>query len=288
MKLSYKIKKRHFVQIFFGIILVLFFVRLAFPSIRHQSEPKTELSHVKTTQSKIEKGEKKVVETIKKIGIIHKSSSKGKTTLSGKHLLNFDLMKPVHDWKKHKIYSVASYRNSFPDINDVQIATAQKLGVEPVANRTDAECHKDKLVFIGISPYYNVKKLYSSIPYLVPRAQLLLTKIARNFLDSQYVKKVLPSKLIVTSVTRTKEDIAHLQRHNPNATSNSCHCYGTTFDISYNKYQAVQHPDSALVRQTRNDTLKYILSEVLNDLRQEGLCYVKYEVKQGCYHITVR
>ena len=31
-----------------------------------------------------------------------------------------------------------------------------------------------------------------------------------------------------------------------------------------------------------------ILSEVLRDLREMGACYVKYEVKQGCYHVTVR
>jgi len=31
-----------------------------------------------------------------------------------------------------------------------------------------------------------------------------------------------------------------------------------------------------------------VLSEVLNDMRQNKRCYVKYEVKQGCYHITVR
>ena len=34
--------------------------------------------------------------------------------------------------------------------------------------------------------------------------------------------------------------------------------------------------------------LKQILSEVLNDQRHLGRCYVKYEVKQGCFHITVR
>ena len=41
-------------------------------------------------------------------------------------------------------------------------------------------------------------------------------------------------------------------------------------------------------RRVRNDTLKWILSEVLHDLRQQGKCYVKYEVKQGCFHITAR
>ena len=53
------------------------------------------------------------------------------------------------------------------------------------------------------------------------------------------------------------------------------------YDICYNRYHAVTQP-------VRDDTLKYVLSEVLRDKRQEGRCYVKYEVKQGCFHMTVR
>ena len=40
-------------------------------------------------------------------------------------------------------------------------------------------------------------------------------------------------------------------------------------------------------REVRNDTLKWILSEVLQDFREQRRCHVKYEVKQGCFHITV-
>ena len=79
-----------------------------------------------------------------------------------------------------------------------------------------------------------------------------------------------------------------LRNYNRNATENSCHLYGTTFDICYNRYKTVSPPDGEPRRQVRNDSLKYVLSEVLNDLRKEGRCYVKYEVKQGCFHITVR
>jgi hypothetical protein len=38
----------------------------------------------------------------------------------------------------------------------------------------------------------------------------------------------------------------------------------------------------------RNDTLKWVLSEVLRDMREQKRCYIKYEVKQGCFHMTVR
>ena len=33
--------------------------------------------------------------------------------------------------------------------------------------------------------------------------------------------------------------------------------------------------------------LNATVSEVLNDMRQQKRCLVKYEVKQGCFHITV-
>ena len=127
-----------------------------------------------------------------------------------------------------------------------------------------------------------------SIPYLVPRAAVLLNDIGRAFFDSLQMKQVPLHKVIVTSVLRTKDDVAKLRNYNHNATENSCHLFGTTFDICYNRYKTVQDPKGPKRRQVQNDTLKWVLSEVLNDMRRNKRCYVKYEVKQGCYHITVR
>ena len=183
--------------------------------------------------------------------------------------------------KPHRIWSVPNYKNAFPDGQDVQILAAEKWGVRPVQNRENAEKRKKELVYVGASPYYHVDNLRSSIPYLVPRAAVLLQDIGQSFYDSLYVKGVPLNQLIVTSVMRSMDDVAKLQRHNQNATERSCHLYGTTFDICYNRY----HP---VVKPVRDDTLKWVLSEVLRDMRQQDRCYVKYEVKQGCFHITVR
>ena len=183
--------------------------------------------------------------------------------------------------KYHRIRSVPNYQVAFPDSQAVQIVAANRWGVRPVKNRNDAEARKKELVYVGESPYYHVDKLSSSIPYLVPRAAVLLQDIGRAFFDSLYVKGVPMHQLIVTSVLRSMDDVARLQRHNGNATDNSCHLYGTTFDICYNRYHAID-------REVRNDTLKWVLSEVLRDKRQEGRCFIKYEVKQGCFHMTVR
>lgn len=181
----------------------------------------------------------------------------------------------------HRILSVPSYRDAFPDAQDVQIVAAERWGVRPVKNRDDAEKRKKELVYVGESPYYHVDRLSNSIPYLVPRAAILLQDIGQAFYDSLYVKDVPLNKIIVTSVLRSMDDVAHLQRHNLNATERSCHLFGTTFDICYNRYHPVSQP-------VRDDTLKWVLSEVLRDKREEGRCYVKYEVKQGCFHLTVR
>ena len=188
----------------------------------------------------------------------------------------------------HKIRSVSSYAEAFPDTNAVQLVAAQKWGVSPVKNREDAESRKRELVFVGSNPYFHVDPLYSSIPYLVPRAAVLLQDIGQAFFDSLYVKGVPMHKIIVTSVLRSQEDVAKLRRRNGNATENSCHLYGTTFDICYNRYKTVEDPEGPARRQVRNDTLKWVLSEVLRDMRNQNRCYIKYEVKQGCFHMTVR
>ncbi len=191
------------------------------------------------------------------------------------------------DFIPHKIFSVPSFKNTFPDSNNVQIQAAQLHGVTPVQNRIDAEGRKAELVYSAANPYYSVDPLRESIPYLVPRANILLQNIGKAFYDSLYIKGIPMHQIIVTSMLRTEEDVQRLRTHNGNASENSCHRYGTTFDICYNRYVTVQTA-KAPQRQVRNDTLKWVLSEVLRDMREQQLCYIKYEVKQGCFHITVR
>lgn len=190
---------------------------------------------------------------------------------------------------KNRIYSVPGFRRTFPDLQDVQIEAARQWGVEPVEDRAEAERRKDELVYVGSNPYYTMDgRMSYSIPYLVPRASNLLQKISRNFLDSLAIKGIPLHTLIVTSVLRTESDVRRLRAINGNASPESCHRYGTTFDICYNRYNTVQHPDGPERRAVGNDTLKWVLSEVLRDMREAEMCYIKYEVRQGCFHITVR
>ncbi len=195
---------------------------------------------------------------------------------------------PSAEVKYHPLYRVTSFEREFPDPQDTQIVAARQWGVSPVLNRVAAEQRKDELVYIASHPYFVIdKRMKSSIPYLVPRASELLQTIGRNFLDSLAVKGMPLHRVLVTSVLRTQDDVEKLRRKNVNASDQSCHLFGTTFDISYKKFETV-----APAGQERfvewNDSLRFVLCEVLRDLRKEGRCYVKYEVKQPCFHITTR
>lgn len=190
--------------------------------------------------------------------------------------------------KWHPVRSVPSYAQCFPDVQDVQIQAAQRWGVPPVRDREEAEHRREQLVYVGANPFYCIDdRMTHSIPYLVPHASHLLSLIGHNYLDSLYVKGIPLHRIIVSSVLRTEDDVARLQQGNGNAMSQSCHLFGTTFDICYNRFATVS-PPGEVRRAVQNDTLKWVLSEVLRDVRQEGRCYIKYEVKQGCFHITVR
>ena len=198
---------------------------------------------------------------------------------------------PVMEGGAHRVRGVWSYSACFPDSQSVQIEAAQKYGIMPVKNRKEAEVlvKQHRLVNICHSPFYAIDNLTHSIPYLVPRAQHLLNTICLNFIDSCQVKGLPIHLPIVTSVLRTTDDVSNLQRGNKNATTNSCHCYGTTVDIAYNKFMPMTgtyESQAALLRW--NEPMKRVLSEVLSDLREEGQCYVKYERKQGCFHLTCR
>jgi len=187
---------------------------------------------------------------------------------------------------------VWSYPECFPDIQDIQLPAAQRNGIRPPYSRSEVKRLIDthKLVDISNSPFYVIDELKHSMPYLVPKAQHLLNTISINFIDSCISKGVEPHLPIVTSVLRSVDDVQRLQRGNRNATTNSCHSYGTTVDITYHRFMPLRgtYPYSAVEPTRWNDNLKFILAEVLYDLRLQGHCYIKYERRQACFHLTVR
>lgn len=173
-----------------------------------------------------------------------------------------------------------NYQRTFNDMNGRHLKAARQWGIQPIHTDEDFQRQKGKLTEIRSCRHYEVDPLTHSIPYLVPRAEDLLETIGRNFRDSLDSKGLSDGKIIVTSVLRTSGTVKLLRKKNINASANSAHVYGTTFDVAYARYKGADKEET--------DKLKSVLAEVLQDLRKQKKCYVRYEFKQGCFHITVR
>ena len=187
-----------------------------------------------------------------------------------------------------RIYDV-NFSREFNDLNDVQLAVAQAIGVPPVADREAAEKIKSKLVKLEDTDTYVIDSLTHSIPYLIPSAKSLLDDIGRVFQDSLSSKGLNPYKLVVTSVLRTDDDVARLRKGNVNATENSTHRYGTSFDLSYWRYVKIPDLRGRPYEDVPPEYLRAVLSQVLKDFHdQPGVCFVKYERQQNCFHVTVK
>lgn len=175
-----------------------------------------------------------------------------------------------------------NFSRTFNDMNNKHVKAAQRWGIDPVASAGELKKMKGKLELVKSCRWYEVDKLTHSQPYLVPKAHDLLKAIGRNFQDSLEARDLPSYNLIVTSILRTNESVKELRRKNLNASANSAHMFGTTFDIAYARFK------KNAFRETSFDKLKSVLAEVLRDLQQDKRCYVRYEFKQGCFHITIR
>ena len=187
-----------------------------------------------------------------------------------------------------RIYDV-KFAKEFNDKNDVQLETAELIGISPVADREEAEELKSRLVKLEATDTYVIDSLTYSIPYLIPEAKDLLDDIGRVFQDSLSSKGLNPNKLVVTSVLRTEDDVARLMKKNVNASENSTHRYGTSFDLSYWRFVKIPDLRGRPYEDVPPEYLRAVLSQVLKDFHDQGdRCFVKYEKKQNCFHITVK
>ena len=170
----------------------------------------------------------------------------------------------------------------FDDVNDTHLTAAQKQGIKPVSSRDNLKTkHLTKIITCD---EYKVGNLTHSVPYLTESSASLLKEIGVRFQQELKKQGIIKHRIIITSVLRTKEDISKLRKVNGNASGNSAHQYATTFDITYVRYDR----QSIWGKSTRNGQLANILGKVLSELRNEGRCYIKYERKQRCFHITSR
>ena len=179
-----------------------------------------------------------------------------------------------------------SYKHKFNDQQSKQIKAAQAIGLpRPPRDREDAAAMRKHLTLVTTDDNYVVEELTHSVPYLVPAAKRELDAIGAEWADILQRNGLPHYRLYVTSVLRTQEGIKRLQKSgNVNSVSKSCHCYGTTFDLAYMRYDKVTRTRDYMTE----DNLKLVLGQVLLNHQRAGKIYVKYEWKQSCFHVTVR
>lgn len=188
---------------------------------------------------------------------------------------------PPHQNARIPVNGIGPLREVFNDSNKYQYAHASRLGIDPITDLSKAYYTKRPIIHIRSNEYYQVDSLTHSVPFLVPEAARLLEKIGRNFIDSLHNRGGDGYTIRVTSLLRTPTTVKRLRRVNINATDSSTHQFGTTFDISYIRFNCLDP-----TRTIHEGDLKNLLAEVLLDLRRQNICMVKYEHKTGCFHIT--
>ena len=175
-----------------------------------------------------------------------------------------------------------AYASIFNDINELHLEKARGVGLKSIPEKRDVVDTK-QLVKVEESDYLTIDELRYSVPYLTAGAAAELNRIAKAFNDSLVRKQLPVYKLVCSSILRTEEDVTRLQKSgNPNASDNSAHCYGTTFDITYTKYDREEETDEFM----QPFELTKVLGEVLRDEKNAGRILVKYEKKEHCFHIT--
>ncbi len=179
-----------------------------------------------------------------------------------------------------------NYRIKFNDMQMKQHAIASVIGLSrPPRDRDDAASMRKQLVEIKTNDNYIVDSLTHSVPFLIPSAKHELDSIGEEWADILRRNNLPHYRFYVTSVLRTQEDIKYLQKSgNINSVTQSCHCYGTTFDLAYMRYNKVTRTRDYM----HEDNLKLVLGQVLLNHQRAGKIFVKYEAKQSCFHVTVR
>ena len=178
---------------------------------------------------------------------------------------------------------MGSYAKVFNDSNYLHLEAARHIGLQPLSDTRSYWDINVPLEKISSCADFYVEPMKYSRPYLIPKAAAMVHEIGRRFNDSVQARGGGDYRIKITSALRTPTSIERLQKHNVNAIDSSVHQYGTTVDISYARFACF----SAEKPRSMTD-LKGVLAEVLLAMRDEGKCWVKYEIHQPCFHITVR
>jgi len=131
------------------------------------------------------------------------------------------------------------------DKNATQVASAQSLGVRVSGQaEIDRMVQQGRLVPLGDSTqYWILRGMDHSAPYVTPDTKAMLEDLGRRF-HARLDRLRLPRyRMKVTSAIRTEEAQVDLRRTNSYAaTTTSAHQYGTTVDVSHERFAIPADP----------------------------------------------
>lgn len=163
------------------------------------------------------------------------------------------------------------------DYNHKHVSTAKKIGVGSLKDTSalNKMVKEKRLISVIPDKGYLLSDMTHSYPFLTEDALLALRKIGASFYEASGDK----SAFTVSSLARTEDTQKKLRKRNANATkSESSHCYGVSFDISYIRYNGVR---------AWNYEHTKALEGVLATMQKNGEILVLKERNQSCFHITV-
>lgn len=191
------------------------------------------------------------------------------------------IVKKTINYTKLKVSG--TYSAQLKDKMSAYINTVERTGITPCRNEEDIKSRRN-LYKIEAGRYYSIDRLDYSHAYLSKKGKALLDQINKNFGDKLSKTDLHDSHFIVTSLTRTKENVRRLRRNNGNASDRSAHMYGGCFDITYARFKNANKKLSA------NDIyrLKETLAEVIFELKKQKQCWAITEKRQPCFHVVCR
>jgi hypothetical protein len=166
-----------------------------------------------------------------------------------------------------------------PDLFTDNVKTHQLAyfndGIKPQSRDVDLDnlSKSGKMKKLETGNLFIIRNARFSRPYLLPKAHSFIQDLSRNYSKKCKSDSIKYVPFTISSLTRSKESVTHLMKNNGNAIKNSSHLKGKTFDVSYRAFNGNKKQTKAFI-------------EVLNELKKQKRCYVKFE-RNGCLHITV-
>ncbi len=164
----------------------------------------------------------------------------------------------------------------FPDGVPIQELAYRGGRIKAQSTMNDLErlLERGVLVELKDNDRYIIAEMDHSRPYVLPIVVDFLERLSQAYASELKARKLFYRPFEIISVTRSISSADDLTEENSIARRRSHHLYGKTIDISYKRFGNYEQE-------------KICLIEALSKLRQQGLCYVKYEIK-GSLHLTVR